>query len=265
MFLARPGEYPPCGIFNIEHLILLISTFIVIVFAVKYTKIKEKKDVTKIIRIATIIVWILEILKIAFVFSVGNGGKLNKVVPLYYCSLLLYTGILSSIGKGIFKRLGDVFLATGALVAGIVFMFFPTTSLPEYPVFHFMSLHSFFFHGMMVYVSCIVNKTNYIEIKRTDIKYYASLIFIICVAAYIVNSLYGSNLMFISQNFPGTPIEFVYELSGKWFPIVMSVIQMTLPFYIIYALKLLKDKFTKGEKENKPLKVAKKLYLKNGE
>lgn len=251
MFLAKPGEYPPSGIFNIEHLILLISTFIVIIFAIKNTKSKEEKEVKKIIRISTIIVWILEILKIAFVFSVGNGNQLNKVVPLYYCSLLLYTGLLSSIGKGKIKRVGDVFLATGAIVAGVVFMVFPTTSLPEYPALHFISLHSFFFHGVMVYLGCIIHKTNYIKIKKSDILYYASLIFIICIAAYIVNSLYGSNLMFISRDFPGTPIAFVYKLSGKWFPIVMSVIQMILPFYIIYWLKLLKNKLVKKFQKTK--------------
>ena len=135
MFLAKPGEYPPSGIFNIEHLILLISTFIVIIFAIKNTKSKEEKEVKKIIRISTIIVWILEILKIAFVFSVGNGNQLNKVVPLYYCSLLLYTGLLSSIGKGKIKRVGDVFLATGAIVAGVIFLIFPRLSPVNWKLF----------------------------------------------------------------------------------------------------------------------------------
>lgn len=40
--------------------------------------------------------------------------------------------------------------------------------------------------------------------------------------------------MFISQNFPGMPIEIIYNLSGKYFTFVMSIAQMTLPFIIVY-------------------------------
>lgn len=256
MFLAKPGKYPPCGLFSLDHLILFMATIIMVIFAAKHTKIKEKKDVKKIVRRTTLIIWILEFLKIAFVFSIGDGDKLNKVVPLYYCSLLLYTGILSSIGKGVIQRIGDVFLSTGAIVAGLIFLIFPTTSLPEYPALHFVSLHSFFFHGTMMYLGIIMHKSNYIEIKKSDIKYYAGLILIICIAAYIVNSLYGSNLMFISHDFPGTPITIVYKLTGKWFPIVMSVLQMTVPFYIIYWLKLLKNKVSKKMSDNKMLNAG---------
>lgn len=236
MFLSKPGEYPPCGMFNFRHLTLFIITIIGVIFAVNHTKIKEKSDVKKIIRIITVIVWVLEILKIIFNFIVGNGRNVNKVVPLYYCSLLLYSGLLSSIGKGVIQRVGDVFLATGGIVGGLVFLILPTTSLPEYPMFHFLSLHSFFFHGTMIYLGIIINKFKYIEIKFSDLKYYACLVFVICIAAYIVNSICGSNLMFISQDFPGTPITIIYKLTGKLFPIIMSLAQMTLPFLLVYGV-----------------------------
>ena len=48
MFLAKPGEYPPCGMFNFKHLILFIVTISGIIFATKRTKIKEKKDIKRI-------------------------------------------------------------------------------------------------------------------------------------------------------------------------------------------------------------------------
>ena len=243
MFLSKPGEYEPCGIFNIKHLILFLITTTCIALAVKNTKAESREDIRKIIRNSTIIVWVLEILKIIFVISIGRGKELNKIVPLYYCSLLLYSGILSSFCKGKLQRVGDVFLATGGVVAGIVFIVFPTTSLPEYPMFHFISLHSFFFHGTMIYLGIIINKFKYIELKLSDLKYYAALIFIICLAAYIVNTNFGSNLMFISQDFPGTPISAVYQFTGMFFTPVMCLTQMTLPFLIVYFVLKSKEKY----------------------
>ena len=236
MFFAKSGQYPPCGIFNYKHLIIFLITICGVIFATKKTKIKDKEQVRKRIQKITIIMWILEIIKIIFTFSVGHGNNLNKVVPLYYCSLLLYAGIFSSLGKGNIKRVGDVFLATGSIVAGVVFIILPTTSLPEYPLFHFITMHSSLFHGMMIYLGAMIHKTKYIEIKKSDIKYYAGLILIICILAYIVNYKFGSNLMFISRDFPGTPLTVIYHATGKLFPIVMSVAQMTLPFYLIYGL-----------------------------
>ena len=88
----------------------------------------------------------------------------------------------------------------------------------------------------MVYLGLLINKTKYIEIQSSDIKYYIILVGSICVLAYIVNNIFGSNLMFISQNFPGMPIEIIYNATGRFYTLVMSIAQMTLPFYIVYGI-----------------------------
>lgn len=246
MFLAKPGEYEPCGMYTIGHFILIIITIIGVLIALKYTI--NKKETKKIIKNCTIFVWICEIIKIFFKIARNGTSNLNEYVPLYYCSLLLYSGLLSSFGKGKIKRTGDVFLATGGIVGGLVFIFFPTTSLPTYPMLHLASIHSFIFHGIMLYLGMLINLTKYIEINLKDITYYASLIGIICILAYIVNKIFGSNLMFISENFPGTFIEGIYNFTGKLFTPFMVLTQMFLPFYTIYGIiRLLKKRVEYGK------------------
>lgn len=246
MFLAKPGEYEACGIFTIGHFVLMIITVIGVLIALKYTI--NKKETKKIIRKCTIFVWIYEVLIIAFKIAVNGTSNLNEYVPLYYCSLLLYSGLLSSFGKGKLKRVGDVFLATGGIVGGVVFIFFPTTSLPTYPMLHLVSIHSFIFHGIMIYLGVLIHFSNYIELSSKDIKYYSSLIGIICGLAYIVNKTFGSNLMFISENFPGTFIEYIYNFMGKFFTTFMVLGQMFLPFYTIYGIvKLSKKRLEYGK------------------
>ena len=229
---SNMGDYEPCGIFTTGHFILLTVTIICIILALKFTYRKNKEDVYKIIKNLTIIICILEIIKIVFSIYQGSFADVNSYVPLYYCSILLYAGILSSFGKGNFKRAGDVCLATGSIIGGIVFLIYPSTSLPMYPAFHFLSIHSFFFHGTMVYLGILINITNYVELKLSDAKYFAIIIAIMSILALIVNKISNGNLMFISHNFPGTPIEIIYNLTNGniWYSFIMIVAQMTLPF-----------------------------------
>ena len=105
MFFSAPNEYKPCGMFTIGHLIFLILTSIGIYLAIKYTDLNNKERIKKNIQIVTITVWILEIIKIIFNLKIGNGNNLNTYIPLYYCSILLYAGIFSSIGKGFVKKI----------------------------------------------------------------------------------------------------------------------------------------------------------------
>ena len=125
MFFAKPGEYKPCGLFSLQHIILLAVTILIIIVALKLTKTNKKENIRKIIMGITIFCWIMEIIKIVFNLKIGNAHNVNTYIPLYYCSILLYAGLLSSFGKGKAKRMGDVFLATGAFVGGSIFLFFP--------------------------------------------------------------------------------------------------------------------------------------------
>lgn len=236
MLFKSSSEVIPCGIFSIEHFILLAITVICIIIALKATYRLEKDEVKKIIRRSTIFLWILEIIKI--VFNIKNYGfkAINQYVPLYFCSLVLYAGIFSGYCKGKLKRAGDVFLSTGGIVGGIIFLLVPLTSLTNYPAIHFISIHSFILHGTMVYIGLLMLITKYIIIEKKDIIYYSATIVIVSTIAYIINLIFDSNLMFISQNYPGTFIEIIYNLSGKLFPIVMVVAQATLPFYVVYGI-----------------------------
>ncbi len=243
MLFKNVNEVIPCGMFSKEHFILLAITTFCIVIALKYTKNMKKEKVKNLIKKITIILWILEIIKI--VFNIINYGirDVNKYVPLYFCSLILYAGIFSGFCKGVLKKVGDVFLSTGGIIAGMVFLIIPLTSLTNYPAIHFISIHSFILHGTMVYIGLLMLITRYTTIEKNDIIYYSSTIIGISGIAYIVNMIFNSNLMFISQNYPGTFIEIIYNLSGIMFPIVMVILQATLPFYIVYiAYQKLKDK-----------------------
>lgn len=240
---SKMGKYKDCGIFSQGHCVLIAITISSIILTLKHTMSKSKEDVCKIITRLTIIMCILEAIKIIYSISQNSLYNVNTYLPLYYCSISLYAGLLSSFGKGKLKRVGDVFLATGSIIGGAIFIIYPSTSLVYYPAFHFFSIHSFLFHGIMVYLGILVNKTKYIELKKDDIKYFASLVGVMCCVAFFINNIFDSNLMFISQNFSIAPIEFLYKVTNGsfWFSLIMSLGQMTIPFYLTYYILKLKD------------------------
>lgn len=260
MFFAKPGKYEACGIFSIEHFFLLILTIIGIKIAVKNTDIANKSVIKKRIQIVTICAWILEIIKILFNLSIGNGNNINTYIPLYYCSILLYAGIFSSLGKDTLKRIGDVFLATGGIIGGIIFLILPTTSITIYPMLHYLSLQSFIYHGAMIYLAIIINKSEYIELEKRDIVYYAGLIGTMCLLAFIFNNIFDSNLMFISKDFPNNPITIIYKLTGKFFPLVISLVQMILPFYAVIGVKKIISSVATIEKQETENEEEKAIY-----
>ena len=94
------------------------------------------------------------------------------------------------------------------------------------------------------------HKFKYIDLKLTDFFYYAGLILVICLGAYIVNMKFGSNLMFISKDFPNSPVTILYNWAGKMFTPIMIFLQMTVPFLGVYGILKIKKCFVKTLKKN---------------
>ena len=242
MLFNNENNLKPCGIFSLGHFILLTITFILIFIFLKKNKNKTESEVKNIIKKTTIFLWILEIIKIIYSIKTFGIKAINKYVPLYFCSLILYTGILSGFFNGKIKRIGDVFISTGGIVAGLVFLIYPLTSLPSYPMLHYISIQSFILHGAMLYLGLLMHVTHYINLRQRDIVPYSILIITLGLIAYILNTFLDSNLMFVSKNYPGTFIELIYNTTGKIFPLFMISVQATIPFYFIYYTKKIINK-----------------------
>ena len=80
--------------------------------------------------------------------------------------------------------------AIGGIIGGIIFLILPTTSITTYPMFHYLSLQSFIYHGAMVYLGIIINKSQYVELEKKDIVYYSGLVGTMCLIAFIFNNIF---------------------------------------------------------------------------
>ena len=244
MFFALPDEYDSAGLFGVAHACLLILSVLAIAVALYATRRCEESTVRRIIRIAAVVLWVLELAKIAFVRCVVRTDNPNEYVPLYFCSITLYALLLSSLRAPLLRRVGDCFLATGGVVGGAVFLLCPITSLTRYPAWHFISLHSFLLHALMVYLGVCILLTNVYRPRLRDILYYAGTVSVVCLVAFLYNTIYDklhpsapiANLMFLSKDFPGIPISLAYRLLGPFYGPVAWLAQATLPFLVVFGI-----------------------------
>jgi hypothetical protein len=145
------------------------------------------------------------------------------------------------------QKLGDVFMATGGIVGGAAFLFCPNTSLPRYPVLHFISLHSFVLHGLMVFLGVLLLLRGGYTIRRRDAVYCVSLISAMCALAFVFNTVWDllnpdlavANLMFMSKDFPGTPLSLLYHVLGRFYPLFMWLFQAFGPFLLVWLLQMM--------------------------
>jgi len=245
-FFAKSGTVAPYHIFSSTHFIMVGICAMLIAFALWHNRHADHKKVLQITRWCAVLLWTLEIIKIVYQLMIGNGNNPNTFVPLYFCSIPLYCSLMSGWGRGWVKRTGDVFLIVGGMVGGVAYLISPSTTAGIHQAFHFITIQSYILHGIMVFLSVLYVITGYYKLVMSDIKFYALTVVIVCVIARIVNYLLVSNLMFVSYNFPGTPIELLYNWSPKYFPFWMTFIQAVPPFFVVYALVFLLKKMVRS-------------------
>ena len=246
MFFCAPYEVSPSGIFSKGHLVLFLVTFVLVALALYLSRGMGTLAVRRTLRAVTLFLWVMELAKILFVLLGTGSRNPNDFLPLYYCSITLYAGAFSSLARGSLRYAGDCFIATAGLVGGAVFLIFPTSTLPYYPAFHFLSLHSFLLHGAMVYLGLLLLLRGVYRPVWRDVRYPALLISAVCAPALVFNTVFDrvtgqeiANLMFISKDTPDTPLTLVYRLTGPLFTPFMWAVQAFCPFLLVCGVSAL--------------------------
>ena len=256
MFFSKPGEYPACGLFSLGHILAVLFLLIIVVVLLLFLKNIKKETIKNIIKVSAIIFIVLEVLKIAYRFLTVGGANLNTWVPLYYCSIMIYAAFLAGFFKGKLELVGLSFLTTGGIVGGFCFLIMPTTSLPEFPLFHFLSLHSLLYHAYFLFLGLLLIRNNYFVPKLRHFGWYAVLTGIVTLVAFVVDVSYGANLMFLLKPFNLKPLEVIYNFSRILYMVLFVLIQVIAPFFVItLPLKLIEKIKQKHAKNNKNIEA----------
>lgn len=207
-FFAEGGT--PCGVFSRTHLIVMAICFLLVWTAVVLTRRMQERTLVRLTRIIAVLITVLEGGKIAYCFIHGQYG-LNQWLPLWFCSLFLYCAWCAGFGKGKIRRAGRLFLVGGGIIAGASFLIMPSTSVANYPMWHYLSCYSMLFHSLMHYLGLMYLVTGVQKLTVRDFSLYALFVGVFCALGIVVNHYSGCNLMFMREPY-NLPIPFLHTL-----------------------------------------------------
>lgn len=192
------GE-PGFGRFSFAHLAVLFFGALLTGLLCMYC-LPRPRAARSLSRQAALLLFLTELARAALLLSQGlyDRGRL----PLHLCTLSVYLCFFHSLCR---RPLLGQFLYAFSLPGAAFAMIFPDWA--QYPLWHFSSLSSFLIHFLLVLYPLLSLAAGDI---RPDIRRLPGcIVLMLCFALPVmaVNSLLGTNYMFLSRPPAGTPLE----------------------------------------------------------
>lgn len=243
-------------LFSIPHIIFIVLSFIgVPIASILLRKVSHKK-IDLFLKIYSILVVCYEIAKITFEsyydITTGRGFNTGGILPLYTCSLFIYTLLCVAWGKNKIKDYSLAFLTTIGMISGAIGIV-QCNGLNWYPFWTFGAFYSLFFHFSMFFVGFFLLCTQYKKLDWKDIIKGWVPMLILALIAIPVNYEYSADYM---QIYEGSGIPLFSTLAEKLasvnlrfiFTVIMlaaytivsavAVCGAKLVYWIIYKIKI---------------------------
>ena len=221
--------------FGFEHICAIIITFLIIYLVLIFLKKSSILKQKKIIRFLAILVPILEISHNFWLYIV-NDASFVELLSLHLCGMQMYFIPLAVFTKyTVFK---DFIFAT-SILGGFFGIVFPSGVSDTYPLWHFQTLQTFLYHGLLILVpTALLITTDY----RPTIKRFhrvLGLFAIIALLALSVDLAFIQNYLFL-RTAPDMPLLHNMQLNFgtipylifTFFALLIICILIHLPFDI---------------------------------
>jgi hypothetical integral membrane protein (TIGR02206 family) len=241
-------DFNKIGYFSFQHIISLVILF-PLVAVMLFVSRKFFPNKTQLqLKILCVVAWVAEIVKIIVTYAIGKFTW-TTILPIYFCSLFLYSSLLAAFFKNKTLRL----IGNSSLMAGTVAGFFGiiySPALKYYPVYTYLGAHTLIYHAVMIYAGLLVLLTNYYTPKVKDILYCSIMFLTLTVAAVIANAVLDANYMFINTPLEGAPTYIIVKIFSEYlYPVIVVSGQIILPFFIMLGIYNLATKTKKAEKK----------------
>ena len=234
MFSPR-DKATACGMWSGTYIIALAITLTLAVTAIYLSRKMKERGVRRLLLASSVFTISTEIVKMVFV-GVTYGIEEVEFIPLYFCSLFMYSTVLALTKRDALRNTGLAFLFFGGIIGAVGFFSYPDACIPNYPIYHFMCLRTMIFHGLMIYVGFTVVLTGYYKPSVRHFKNYLAAMCIVGIGAYIYNLIFDTNLMYISKPLGLEISAAVYQAAPKLYPLIFMTAQIFAPFFASYGV-----------------------------
>ena len=223
-----------CGMWSTTYIIALLITLIFVILAIYLSRRISERGVRRLLIASSVFTISTEIIKMIFV-GLTYGISEVEFIPLYFCSLFMYSTLLALAKNEHLRNTGLAFLFFGGIIGATAFFAYPSACIPNYPIYHFMCLRTMIFHGLMIYVGFTVVISGYYKPDVRHFKNYLIALSVVGIGAYIHNELLGTNLMYISEPLGIEPSKLIYNAIPKLYPLLFMIAQIFVPFFVSYG------------------------------
>ena len=197
------------------HLIYIALVF-VLSFLVSFLLRKAKREHIEIfLKVLSIVMVIHEVSKVSWesYYDITTGRGFNKIglLPIYTCSLFIYTLLAAAWGRGRARECSLSFITTVGLVYGGVGVIY-CNGLNYYPFWSFGAFYSLFFHSTMFATGVFLLVTGYKKLEWKDVFRAFIPIVLLALIAIPVDYTYGADYMLL---YSGSGLPLYEQLAEK--------------------------------------------------
>ena len=187
-------------LFKTEHIVFIIAVYIITFALSCFLRNTGRERITTALKVLSIAMVIHEVTKIAwesyYDITTGQGFNWGGLLPIYTCSLFIYTLLGAAWGRGKTKEYCLAFITTVGLLYGAVGVIY-CNGLNFYPFWTFGAFYSLFFHMTMFFTGVFLLIAGYKELEWKDALRAFVPILLLALAAipvnYYLNVKCGSN------------------------------------------------------------------------
>lgn len=202
MFFVYETQLPDSAGFSLysaPHLCTLSGIFVLCFFGARWFRIQSNSKRRSVSHALGLVILLSDLLRYLIYWRIG--GLSVHELPLHLCGLAVYLCILHSLWKP--DWLGQV-LYTLCLPGACCALLFPDWT--HYPFWSFVSLHSFWAHGLIVFYIILQTASGEIAPRLSAIWKPALFLCAIVPPIYWFNTRFHTNYLFLQLPSQGSPL-----------------------------------------------------------
>lgn len=226
----------PGGFLTLTHILWTALLMMVGFFLYRYVvQLTPQKRQIHFQWLAVILV-LLELTRMIWNVVAADAWYAKDVFPLYTCGIFVIIFPFYAFNTRM-KKWTEGFIALGAMLAGSIFLIFPSTGLIMFPLWHINTLISSVMHVSMAVIGAVL----FFDAKRIlkPFDFYSAMVVVLVFAS--ISWIYNwfdpeANFFFIKVPFAETPLQLIYDWFGQpWYGFIVVMLH-ALEGFIMYGL-----------------------------